>query len=255
MTSQQHLPGDANQTTQWAVTTFIKGECSGWKWFEILWLIGCPCAVLLLSLTKGDTTLSITASITGVIYTLLAGKGKVSCYVFGFVNSFLYGYASFNAKLFGDAMLNWGYYMPMMLIGLFLWSKNRNKQATVHKTKLSLIGRCITIVFSIIGIFSYGLVLWELGGSQPFIDSTTTILSVGATILTIKRCIEQWLLWTIVNSVSIFMWWRVYLAAGNSLALLAMWTIFLVIGIVFFFQWLKEASNEKSPEAYKHRFH
>ena len=79
-----------------------------------------------------------------------------------------------------------------------------------------------------------------LGDRQPLVDSVTTILSVIAMILTVKRCVEQWLMWILVNAISVVMWLRVYLENGNSAATLLWWLIMLITGIIFFIQWSKD---------------
>ena len=225
---------------------FFKGEISGWKWYEVLWNTAAVAAILLISIS--DTPLNIVAAVTGVSYTLLAGKGKISCYGFGIVNSILYGWASYEATLYGDAMLNWGYYLPMMFVGIYMWLRRRNAQANVIKAKLTTRERFITAAVTIAAVLAYGILLKFLGDAQPFVDSTTTVLSITATWLTVRRCVEQWILWMIVNAVSIFMWLRVYLENGNSLALLCMWCIFLAAGIIFFFQWYREILTPEGRE-------
>ena len=64
-------------------------------------------------------------------------------------------------------------------------------------------------------------------------------------ILTVKRCIEQWVLWTIVNILAIVMWLQVYLENGNSAASLLMWCMALANGIIFFITWRRELEPEE----------
>ena len=40
------------------------------------------------------SSLALVAATTGMMYTMLAGRGRISCYVFGLVNSPLYAYLS-----------------------------------------------------------------------------------------------------------------------------------------------------------------
>ena len=68
------------------------------------------------------------AAVTGVLYSLWAGKGKLSCYFFGIFNSAAYGWISFKAGLYGEVALNWGWYFPMMFAGLFFWKRNLKKE-------------------------------------------------------------------------------------------------------------------------------
>ena len=103
---------------------FISGELSGWQKSEAAWLCFCLAFTLVISLLMKDSFLGILSSVTGTCYTLIAGKGKVSCYLFGAVNTLLYAYISYTNRLYGEVMLNLGWYFPMMFAGFFLWKKH-----------------------------------------------------------------------------------------------------------------------------------
>ena len=227
------------------IKNFIQGELSHWKPLEIVWLTFCCLSVIILSKIMGDDLMGVISAVTGVLYTVIAGKGKMSCYLFGIINTVLYGWISFKWQLYGEVMLNWGWYLPMMFAGFFCWRKRQTEKNVVRKTHLSFKGRCITLAASAAGIGSYALVLHFLNGRSPVLDSTTTVLSVTAMILTVKRCVEQWVLWTIVNVVSIVMWLQIYLEKGNSAASLLMWCIALANGIIFFITWQRELEQEE----------
>ena len=232
------------------IKNFIAGECSGWKKAEVIWLIFCCVSVILLSLKMGDNVTGIISAVTASMYTVIAGKGKVSCYLFGIINTLLYGWISYKMRLYGEVMLNWGWYLPMMFTGFFCWNRKQNQKHVVRKTRLTLKGRCIAAFSNVCGIAVYAVILHAMNGRSPVLDSTTTILSVTAMILTVKRCIEQWLIWTIVNIISIIMWLKVYLDSGNSAASLLMWCIALANGIIFFITWSRElepVESEKCP--------
>ena len=94
------------------------------------------------------------------------------------------------------------------------------------------------------GIIVYAALLKFIGGRTPGIDSLTTVLSVAAMIMTVKRCAEQWFLWTVVNVASIIMWLKIFMSEGGAVAILLMWCIALANGIIFYFQWAKEVKND-----------
>lgn len=227
------------------VRHFFAGELAGWKPLETVWLCFCCLAVIILSLLMGDSWTGVVSAVTGILYTVIAGKGKVSCYLFGIINTLLYGWISFEMRLYGEVMLNWGWYLPMMFAGFICWNRKTGEKRIVRKTALSLQGRVIACVASLAGIAAYAVVLHFLKGRAPVLDSTTTVLSVTAMVMTVKRCIEQWVLWTIVNVISIIMWLRVYLESGNSAASLLMWCIALANGIIFFITWSRELEPEE----------
>ena len=88
-----------------------------------------------------------------------------------------------------------------------------------------------------------------MNDSQPIVDSATTILSVTAMILTVKRSADQWIIWTIINALSIWMWFRAYQLTGGSMAVLAMWVLALINGIIFYIQWdrdIRQGQNEQN---------
>ena len=69
---------------------FIKNELSGWKKWEVSWLV-IACAIITgLSVYWQDTLIGIISSTTGVACVVCTGKGKLSAYLFGLVNSVLY---------------------------------------------------------------------------------------------------------------------------------------------------------------------
>ena len=91
----------------------------------------------------------------------------------------------------------------------------------------------------------FALLLEHFNARVPYLDSATTVLSAAAMILTVMRRFEQWLCWTLVNSISIVMWYKVYLTSGNSVATLLMWVVFFICGLVFAWQWYKSAEQAR----------
>ena len=59
-------------------------------------------------------------------------------------------------------------------------------------------------------------------------------------LLTVKRCIEQWYIWIIVNALTLVMWFNAYINGSNSLVLVFMWLTYLVLAFYFLKEWKKE---------------
>jgi nicotinamide mononucleotide transporter len=220
------------------IVRFLKNEFTGWLVWEFIYAAAAAIAIGVIAMILGDTPLGIASAVAGTLYTMFAGKGKISCYIFGMFNTAAYGYIAFSQKIYGDMMLNWLIYFPMMFAGIILWNHRRDEQHTIIKTLLSWKKRLYLLLLNIFAIAVYAVILHRLGAIQPAVDSCTTVLSVTAMILTLKRCIEQWLLWTAVNLLSVVMWCRVYFSSGGeSPATLLWWIIMLVSGIIFYVQW------------------
>ncbi|MBR2357310.1 MAG: nicotinamide mononucleotide transporter, partial [Lentisphaeria bacterium] len=172
--------------------------------------------------------------------------GKLSCYFFGIFNSFAYGLIAFNATLYGEVLLNWGWYFPMMFVGVFCWKRNlKSNVQEIIKRRLTWQHRVLTALIALGGTAGLGAILHKLGDQAPALDALTTVLSVIAMVLTVKRCVEQWAIWTLVNIASIYMWYKVYLTGSGSIAILLMWVLSLINGIIFYCLWQRELKNEQ----------
>ena len=69
-----------------------------------------------------------------------------------------------------------------------------------------------------------------------------------AQILCVKRYMEQWVLWIIVNIVTVYMWIMAFFNGGESIATLIMWSVYLLNAIFMFIKWNKESKNSKIME-------
>lgn len=220
---------------------FLKNELSGWTAAEIIWTVFACGVICALSVYWNDTMWGIISAVTGVLYTLLAGKGKLSAYFFGLVNSVLYASISFETRLYGETVLNGLYYVPMMFVGFFAWKKNMDMNTNeVKKRRMSLRGRIA--LGAVIGAltFLFGLILNAAGDVMPFVDSFTTVSSVVAMLVSVKRYAEQWWIWLAVNVVSVYMWWCSFFTGAENIATLIMWMVYLVNGILILGKWEKD---------------
>ena len=208
-----------------------------WAGFSVLAIAG-------ISLTWWDandalhSSLALIAAVTGVMYTMLAGRGWIACYAFGLVNAPLYAYLSWRWGYYGDMALNL-YYFVMMIPGIVCWRKNREADVKGEIVRTRLPGRERWVWAAALTAGALGLwwLLKTLGGSRPLCDSLTNVLSVAAMVLTVKRCVEQWVMWLAVDAIEVFMWWR---TGDTSLAILAMWAVFLIDGMYSFSIWVEK---------------
>lgn len=224
---------------------FMKGELEGWSKWETGWLLTAVTLITAISIYWGDNFIGILMAVTGVICVVATGKGKLSCYLFGLVNTVLYACVAWKARYYGEVMLNALYYVPMQFVGWYLWKKHMNQQTKeVLKTKMTWVWQLTTLAAAAASIFGYGFLLKSLGGNLPYIDSMSTCLSVLAMILSVKRLMEQWILWIVVDVVTIFMWAVNYLKGGTDIATLLMWSVYLVNAVIMFKKWFDESREE-----------
>ena len=228
----------------------LKKQFKNWTTLDYAWLIIANAIILGLSLYWQDSVISIISAITGVTCVIFVSKGMMANYIVGAINVALYAYLAFKSKIYGDFMLNAFYYFPMQFIGLYMWSKARDKEED-HELKSKALNnkqRLILCLISIGIILVYAEVLKLLGGNVPIIDSTSTVLSVIAMILMVKQYLEQWYLWVIVNTVSIIMWVISLSEGSGDVATLIMWILFLLNSLYGLWNWKKENKKQNSKD-------
>lgn len=224
---------------------FVMEELSGWKLWEIIWLIVATLVIAVVSIVNKESPLGFVAAVSGVMAVVLAGKGKLSTYLLGLVHVVTYATISFYAKFYGIVMLNFIYYLPMEFYGLYVWSKHMNPATNeVHKMRLPLRSTLILLVIVAILTMAYGSILMLLNGNLPFVDALGTVVAVVAMYISIKRYAEQWILWIIVNVVTLIMWIWPLINGTGSWAIFIMCVIYLFNSIIMYIKWIKEAKNE-----------
>lgn len=223
----------------------IKREFEGWKFWEVAWLLIACGTIIGLSIYWNDTLMGIISATTGVACVICTGKGKLSAYVFGLINCVLYAIISYQAKLYGETMLNAIYYVPMQFYGFYVWSKNMNEETKeVVKKAMTWKTRGLFTFLITLGTIVYGLILNHLGDANPYLDSFTTVCSVFAMIISIKMYAEQWIIWVVVNIASVVMWAIAFSSGNDNVATLLMWCVYLINAIVMLIKWMKEATKK-----------
>lgn len=227
------------------IKSILKNEVSGWKKWEVIWLIMACSVIAGLSIYWQDTVMGIISATTGVACVICTGKGKLSAYVFGAVNTILYAIIAFKAKYYGEVMLNALYYFPLQFYGFIVWHRHMNAIThEVEKIRMKMKHRLMLAGIVIVATLGYGLILKRLGGSLPFVDALSTVVSVVAMIVSIKMFMEQWILWIVVNSVTAFMWVFAFIHGNDSIATLLMWLVYLGNSVIMYFKWASEAEDE-----------
>jgi len=215
---------------------------SPFEWFLILFIVGLN--ILYAILIRDVAWIPLIASISGVLCVVLVAKGHIANYIFGLIQVTLYVYISWESKLWGSVMLNGLYYIPMQFIGFFTWKKYLNSGSVTQVTsrRLSPIMSLYVGLGSLLATLFYGYILQSLNGQTPFIDATSTVLSIIAMVLMARAYAEQWVLWILVNVVTIVLWsLAVYRGEPHAIVMVMMWGVYLINSVYGLVRWMKTA--------------
>lgn len=221
---------------------------SGWTKFEAFWLLLFLAIQTALFVYQPDSLAATISALTGILCVVFVGKGKISNYFFGLISVALYAYVSYTYKLYGEMMLNLIVYVPVQFIGFYMWQKHMTSENTVSQDNAeeviakALNGKqwLIVIATTIIGTFAYIELLKLLGSALPALDGATVVISIVAQVLMIMRYREQWVLWILVNVLTISLWAAMWLKHGEtSSPLLVMYCMYLCNSLYSYYNWTK----------------
>ena len=226
-------------------TELAKREILDWKPYEILVLLIVFALILYNIISLNDSTIAVISAICGILYTILAGKGKIYCYLFGLLGSGCYITISFLNALWGNALLYLLYYIPMQILGIFKWKNNLKEDSVeILKSRLTRKERIKFLFIGITGSIITIFILMLLKDKSPIIDGITTFLSILGMYFTVKRLIEQWIVWIIVNGLSFIMWLLLIINGTKAYSTLVMWGTYFVLAIYFYIVWNKELKQQ-----------
>lgn len=227
------------------IVEFVNKELIGWKKREIIFLYLVLFFILISSHLVKDTPIAVMSAICGIMYTIIAGKGKISCYFFGLAGSWCYVWLSLSNALWGNMLLYLCYYIPMQILGIFRWKKHlHNDTNEIIRIRLNTKKRIILLLIGLVGsIFTSGI-LYFCHDKSPVADGITTFLSILGMYLTVRRAIEQWIVWFIVNGISVLMWLNLFMHGAKTLATVIMWGVYFVLAIYFYFDWRKSFKTD-----------
>lgn len=207
---------------------WIKNEFwNGYNWFERAFLLSMVILQVIVYCFVPDTPIGMICGIAGVICVVLTAKGKISSYIFNFIQMITYMIICWDAALyleFGEQV----FYFIACIFGVFLWKKNMQKnedgteQVIAKKFKLWqwLTVISVTVVTTIaLGTFGRNI----LGSTLPYLDAFTVALAVIAQLLMIWRYREQWAMWIAINVSSLIMF--IILQQWSMVAMYIAWTI------------------------------
>jgi nicotinamide mononucleotide transporter len=232
----------------------MKNYFGYWSKKEIAYLIVFSMVIAWVSLSFIDPTkpdwfnyLNIISAVSGMICVVLVAKRSILNFPIGIINVITYGYISYVYHWNGSMILNWAIFFPFQFIGWWLWKPQLNHETTeVNSKRLTSKQWLLTILTIVIGITidmeflrqSPAYVSFINVQNVPLLDSISTNLSILATILMTYRYAEQWILWIVIDIVTIAMWLYSFMIDGNgALPLLIMWSAWLINAIYGYHRW------------------
>ncbi|MEN9799952.1 MAG: hypothetical protein RL653_3649 [Pseudomonadota bacterium] len=172
-------------------------------------------------------------ALTGLLCVGLTVRAHVACWPVGIVSSAAYAWFFYaHLKLYSDALLQL-FFIGSSLLGWWQWKQGGRGRTELPITWLDARGRIAALVSTAAAAGAVGWVFARFtDASLPWLDATTSGMSVTAQLLLVRKKVESWALWILVDVLSISM----YLAKQARLTAL-LYGVFLVLATRGLLSW------------------
>ena len=180
----------------------------------------------------------ILGTVLGIIYIFLSIKQNIFTWLTGLLTSVLYIYVFFVSKFYADMALQ-VYYVWVSIYGWWLWARgvNTNKgheELPVIRLKKKLAG-VLAIISILLWIGIYFVLKYFTDSPVPVGDAFTTALSIVATWMLARKIIEHWIIWVVVDFISLILY--IYKGLYPTSVMFVVYTIAAIWG---YFEWKKQ---------------
>ena len=151
----------------------------------------------------------------------------------------IYIYIFYNAGLYADFVIN-VYYLFIAIYGWLAWKygfklfKISSKKDRVEGLKISSLPKKVWLKLIAVYLILQFLITWVLitytNSNVPWLDSFTTSVSIIAMWMLARKYVEQWLVWIVVDVVSVGLY--IYKDLYYTSALYALYAVIAILGYI-----------------------
>ena len=180
--------------------------------------------------------LQVVGVVLGLSYLYLEYKANVWLWVVGLIMPVVHGVLYLRSGLYADSAMQL-YYILAGLYGLLRWrrvsSSTKILSPSISQTPTKLWPRIATL-YLLIHLALYLMLKCFTDSTVPFWDSLTTALCVVAYWMLSRKYVEQWLVWLVVDVVTIglYLYKDIPLTAG-------LYLIYSVLALVGYRRWMR----------------
>ena len=173
------------------------------------------------------------AVLFSILYVILVARENIWCWAAAIISVSLYIFICYEAKLYAETVLQ-VFYLILAVVGYFLWKEIPNKQQLDIK-ELSIGNHALILISGIVFTLILGYILTIYTQAKlPLLDSFTTVFSIIATFMVIKKILENWLYFIAIDLVSI------YLYNSRDLQQTAMlFALYTIIACIGYYNWIR----------------
>ncbi|MNR00136.1 Nicotinamide riboside transporter PnuC [compost metagenome] len=184
-----------------------------------------------------DKTVEIFGAIFGFLSVYFTIRQNIWCWYFGLLQVTLYCFVFYTSKLYSDMILH-VIYIFLQFYGWYNWKYGGSNKTTLRVTLLTHTMFWIGLTVVITALLGY-VMQTKTDASFPYEDAFITVASLVAQYLMIKKILQSWLFWIIVDVVAIIIY-----AYKDLYFTTVLYVLFLIMAVMGYLEW-KKAYNEE----------
>jgi nicotinamide mononucleotide transporter len=187
--------------------------------------------------------IEITGAIISLIYLFFSYKQLLLLWPFGLLSAIFYTWIYFDSGFYADMGLQL-YYIGISIYGWIYWSGNEKpgdgkgtrKICMIKKREIAGVSLAFLALWIVISV-----ILIKLTDSQvPVMDGFTTAGGIAATWMLARKMLEHWLVWVVVDGVSLGLYIYKGLYATSFLFL-----VYTLVAVAGFYEWRKSFREDQ----------
>ena len=179
--------------------------------------------------------LQIVGIALGLLYLWLEYKANIWLWVVGMLMPCVHCILYYKSGLYADSAMQ-AYYIVAGLYGLGVWlagRKRTEKPLKIANIPVRLVVPLV-LIYTVLHAAIYFVLVRFTDSSVPFWDAMTTAMSMVAMWLLSRKYIEQWLVWLVVDAVTVVLY--IYKGIPFTAGLYMLYTSLAVVG---YLRWRK----------------
>ena len=183
--------------------------------------------------------LQIVGVALGLLYRWLEYRANTWLWVVGMLMPCVHCILYYKSGLYADCAMQ-GYYIAAGLYGLAVWllgGKRTKNPLKIAHTPLRL-ALPLVAIYGILHIAIYLFLIHFTDSTVPFWDAMTTAMSMIAMWLLSRKYIEQWLVWLVVDAITV----GLYIYKGIPFTA-GLYTLYTALAVVGYLRWKREAAR------------
>lgn len=182
--------------------------------------------------------LQIAGVALGLLYLWLEYRADIRLWIVGLIMPLVHGALYYKSGLYADCSMQ-VYYVLAGLYGWLVWRnapKKQSKAVSIGHTPLRLIP-VLAGVYAAAHAALYLLLTHFTNSTVPFWDAMTTALSIVAMWMLSRKLVEQWLVWLVVDiiTVGLYLYKEIPLTAG-------LYALYSALAVAGYLRWRKQAT-------------